>query len=99
MRDLTTPHDGLGISPKVLLERLAELETSELIVKNVDAYEITLKGKELASLFSGIKLFHFKYGEASSECAEQFYAYCQIGASKSRLPKTSLAKTNPDRIR
>ena len=65
-----------GITPKVLSERLSELEAEELINKEIDdsrmpvrcLYSLTESGRELIRVVHDIKLWGLKWKFENEEC-------------------------------
>ncbi len=65
------------ISPKLLSQRLNELEQLELLEKTVindkverTSYRLTTKGMELNDILKSLKTWNLKYSGGSSECLE-----------------------------
>jgi len=65
-----------GITPKILSERLSELENEELLVKRIDdskipvrcLYSLTESGKELINVIHEIKVWGLKWKFENEEC-------------------------------
>jgi len=65
-----------GITPKVLSERLSELESEELVSRELDDskmpvrcyYSLTAGGKELISVIHSIKMWGLKWKFENEEC-------------------------------
>ena len=65
-----------GITPKVLSERLSELEAEELVTREVDGskapircyYSLTEGGRELISVIHSIKMWGLKWKFENEEC-------------------------------
>ena len=73
-----------GITPKVLSERLKELEQEEIIVRNVDAtafpvrteYTLTESGREIIEIIRDIKRWALKWKIENIACKSQDCKVC-----------------------
>ena len=73
------------ISPKVLTQRLRELETENVLTRKVDAttippkvtYQLTAKGDELRGVLTMMQQWGLKYGSADSDiCTGENFENC-----------------------
>ncbi len=75
-----------GITPKVLSERLKELEKEELLTRNVDAtafpvkteYTLTESGLEIVGVIRGIKHWALKWKIDNIPCGKQDCKVCVL---------------------
>jgi len=75
-----------GITPKVLSERLKELEREEIIVRNVDAtafpvrteYTLTQSGLEIVEIIRSIKRWALKWKIENIACESQDCKECVL---------------------
>jgi DNA-binding HxlR family transcriptional regulator len=75
-----------GITPKVLSERLKELEREELLSRNVDAtafpvkteYTLTESGLEIVRVIRGIKQWALKWKIDNIPCGKQDCKVCVL---------------------
>jgi len=75
-----------GITPKVLSERLRELEDEGIITRNVDAtafpvrteYTLTESGLEIVNVIRGIKYWALKWKIDNIPCGEQDCKVCVL---------------------
>ncbi len=75
-----------GITPKVLSERLRELEDEGIVCRNVDAtafpvrteYTLTESGLEIVSVIRGIKHWALKWKIDNIPCGEQDCKVCVL---------------------
>lgn len=75
-----------GITPKVLSERLKELEEEEIITRNVDvtafpvrtAYTLTKSGLEIVDIIRDIKGWALKWKIKNIPCGEQDCKACVL---------------------
>jgi DNA-binding HxlR family transcriptional regulator len=86
-RRFTELRDSLsGITPKVLSERLKELEEEEIITRNVDAtafpvrteYALTESGLEIVDIIRDIKLWALKWKIKNIPCGKQDCKVCVL---------------------
>jgi len=75
-----------GITPKILSERLKELEAEGLVVKRVDAasfpvrteYTLTESGLEIIGIIRGIKRWALKWKIENIACGDQDCRVCVL---------------------
>ncbi|OPX72678.1 MAG: HxlR-like helix-turn-helix [Methanoregulaceae archaeon PtaB.Bin108] len=75
-----------GITPKVLAERLKELEREEIITRHVDAtafpvradYTLTESGLEIIEIIRGIKRWALKWKVENITCGNQDCKVCEL---------------------
>jgi len=75
-----------GITPKVLAERLKELEEEEIITRNVDAtsfpvktkYTLTRSGLEIVDIIRDIKRWALKWKIDNIPCGKQDCKICVL---------------------
>ena len=75
-----------GITPKVLSERLKELEDEGILTRNVDAtafpvkteYTLTESGLEIVNVIRGIKRWALKWKIDNIPCGEQDCKVCVL---------------------
>lgn len=75
-----------GITPKVLAERLKELEREEIITRHVDAtafpvradYTLTESGLEIVEIIRGIKKWALKWKVENITCGNQDCKVCEL---------------------
>jgi len=86
-RRFTELRDSLaGITPKVLSERLKELEEEEIITRNVDAtafpvrteYTLTESGLEIVDIIRDIKIWALKWKIKNIPCGDQDCKVCVL---------------------
>lgn len=74
------------ISPKLLSQRLREMEELNLIEKKIisekmpvrTTYRLTKKGKEFMELMYSVQKFGIKYGKSSENCGKKMCADCEF---------------------
>lgn len=74
------------ITPKILSERLTELEVEGLIGKNVDdssnppksEYYLTESGKDFVKIIQAIKKWGLKWKFQNKECENAICKYCEL---------------------
>jgi DNA-binding HxlR family transcriptional regulator len=80
------------ISPKVLTERLREMESEGIVQRNVDAstmptkvcYRLTTKGQDLRGVLTEMQQWGSKYGDETSNCTHIGFKKCDV--CQSRIP-------------
>lgn len=73
------------ITPKILSNRLKELEDRGIIEKKMvnegifrSKYALTQKGKELQEIINSIKLWNMKYSDKELECSDKECIECDL---------------------